>query len=170
MTGKKIVFMLIVGALGAAGVYIYTFLQSQKKLLEDYLISVIGIKLNAFSSESINVEFTIRVTNKSKVEATVNKVYADIYFNNQFIGNVENVGSFLIPAAGSSDIKLQFTFANKEVLKNIVGTFFTLIATRDIPYRLNGYVKMKSSFLGVTIPFDKTGSLRNDMLGKVPAI
>lgn len=164
MKAKTIVVMGLLGVLGASGYFAWKYFSREKKLLEEYGVDLLGVKFSNFSEDLITAVFTIRITNKSAIEATIQRLYADVYMNNAYVGYVANDGEFIIPSKGSSDVQLKITVATKELLKNIVGTLLTLAATKDVPYRLKGYVKLKSAFIGGSIPFEYNGFLKSDML------
>lgn len=167
MTTKKwILTALGIGAAGAAYAG-YRYFQKQSKLLYQYDIKPVGIRVIEWKKDGsiATLQFTVRITNKADIEAVITRLYADIYLNNQYVGHASNSNSILIPARGSADGKIQVTFAPKQVLKNLVSDLAVLLLKGDIPYRLKGYARLKSSFVGIAIPFDETGSLKKDLLG-----
>lgn len=166
MKKKYIILTVLTLGLGAGAWAIYKYVNKQSQLLQDYSVSLLRIQIGTLSESLVTIYFTMRITNKSAVEATIEKVYADIYLNGTYVGNVINDGSSVVPAKGSGDIKLSASIAGKELLKNIVAAVLTLAGTKDVPYRINGYVKLKSGgLLSVSVPFDYTGQLKEDMLG-----
>lgn len=168
MTTKQKVILASLGLLSAgAGIVLYRYYNKQVKLLGDYDIRPVGVKVLRWEKDGslATLEFTVRITNKSNIEAVITQLHSDIYLNNQYLGYVINNGSILVPAKGSADAKVQITFAPKEALKNIISTVTVLLGTKDIPYRLKGYAKVKSSFIAVSVPFDETRSLKGDLLG-----
>lgn len=148
----------------------YRYFKRQAALLEDYNAEPIGVKILKWTNDTAILEFTIRITNKAAIEATITNMYMDLYLNNTFVGFINNNGTVLVPGKGTADAKVQITFAPKQVLKNIISTISILMATKDVPYQLKGSVKIKSSFIGFSVPFDYTGSLKKDMIGTIPAI
>lgn len=165
MNWKPIIIIAATGGLAYGGYRFYQYLNEQKDLLQDYNVDLLKIKIPTLSENLVTIEFTLRITNKSVLEATIEKVYADVYLNNQYIGNISNDKKLLIPAKGSADAEeIKFTFVPKEVFKNAVSTFLTLITTKDIPYSMKGYVKLSSGGIGLSKTFDYTGSIKGDVL------
>lgn len=165
MNWKKIIlFVAIGGVLIYAGIEGYKYISNQKKLLEDYEVSLIGIRFSSLSQGLISGEATLRIKNKSAVEATIQEVFTEVRLNGEYLGNVKSTQPFAVPAKGSADVPLNFSFAGKELLKDLLKNVFTYITTKDIPYQLSGYVKMKSSFVSVSVPFAYNGSMKDDML------
>jgi LEA14-like dessication related protein len=162
---KAIGISLIVGLAG--GLYaLYRYGKKESKKLQDYQVDLTGIKFTSFSEDLVTMDAMFRITNKSAIEATIEKLYADTYLNGAYVGNVVNSGAWPIPAKGTSDdIKLSFTFSSKQILKNIVGALFSLITTKDVPYRIAGSATVKSLFVSFSVPFDYSGFLKSDMLG-----
>jgi LEA14-like dessication related protein len=157
--------VIALGLMGGLGYLAWRFYSRQKQLLEQYEVRPLGVKVIKWKPDVATVEFTVRITNKAAIEATVTSMYADVYLMDQFMGNLENSGGVVIPAHGSSDAKMQITFAPQQVLKNAVSAIGVLLQTKDIPYRLKGYAKIKSSFIAVSVPFDYKGNLKSDLLG-----
>jgi len=174
MTPKNKWILSIIGVLLAGTGYAgYRYFKKQAALLEDYDITPIGVKVLRWdkNADMAILEFTVRISNKAAIEATITKLYSDVYLNDQYVGYVNNNGNILIPGKGAADAKLQVTFAPKQVLKNLVSTIGILLNTKDVPYRLKGYARLKSSFIAFSIPFDQTRSLKKDLLvGSVPVI
>ncbi len=168
MSAKKIIVATIAGGLLYAA---WRFYKKQAKLLEEYTIKPIGAKFLKLSLDVATIEFTVRITNKSAIEATVIQMYSDVYLNGQLVGFINNSGKALIPGNGTSDIKMILTITPKEILKNIVASIGSSVQSRDILYRMKGYAKIKSSFLTVSVPFDYNGSLKKDFLfSNIPII
>lgn len=144
----------------------YRYFNRQSKLLNDYDIRPVGIKVIQWAKDGsiATLEFTVRITNKSDIEATITRLYSDIYLNGQYVGYASNKDTMLIPARGSADGKIRTTFVPKQVLKNLVNDLATLLLKGDLPYRMKGYARVKSSFLGIAIPFDETGNVKSDLL------
>lgn len=168
MKWKPVIAIIITGGLTYAGYKLYKYFHKQKNLLSDYQISLLKIQLTTISESVLAGNFTLRITNKSAIEATITDAYSDVYLNGTYmgIGSLKKDKVYVVPANGSNDIGFDFTFAHKEILKNIVSDILTLITTKDIGYRLNGSVALSSG--GVTVPplaFDYNGSIKQDVFG-----
>lgn len=165
MNWKPIIAVGVIGGIGAAGYFGYRYFLSQKELIKEYKVDLLRIKFSSFSEDLLSGIVTLRINNKSAIEATLVKAYADVKLNNKYVGNLETDKPYAIPAKGSNDIDINFSFAGKEVLKDIVNSMIKLILTRDASYNIKGDVKLKSGGLvGASIPFDYTGSVKSDML------
>lgn len=178
MKWKPVIAVVITGGLAAAGYFIYKYVNKQKQLLSDYQISLLKINFTTISEDLLAGNFTLRVSNKSAIEATVTRGYADVYLNGVYMGNVALDKSVVVPAAsngisGVNDANFKFAFAQKQVLKNIVSDILTLLTTKDLGYRLNGSVDISSGGVSIkSLSFDYNGSIKQDVLGKmtIPAI
>lgn len=172
MTTKKWILTAIGVTAVAGAVAGYRYFKKQAKLLNDYDIRPVGIRVISWAKDGsiASIEFTVRITNKAAIEATITRLYTDIYLNNQYVGYATIDNKMLIPAHGSADGKFQVTFAPKQVLKNLVSNIAMLLLKGDLSYRLKGYARVKSGFIGLPIPFDETGSVKKDLIGSVPVM
>lgn len=148
--------ILGMGGIAYAG---YRYFIKEKNLLSDYKIEPIAFQFIKTTPDQWVVAFTLRFTNKSAIEATIKKVFTNIYIKDVFIGYVVNDNPVIIPGNGSSDIKLQFSFSPAIVLQNAVDLILGAITTKDISYRVEGYVDLQSGFVPVEVPFDNSGKL-----------
>lgn len=160
MNWKPVIAITVLGGLGYA---LYRYVAKQKKLLLDYDIKPIGVSIVPGSTLDVaKVNVTLRLFNKAAIEATINKLYTDVYLNDVNVGYVENNNKVVIPARGYSDIQLQATFSIKLILKNITQLGLGSMSLKDTRYRLKGWANVSSGgFIGVTIPFDSSGSLKD---------
>lgn len=165
MNWKYIIVPVLIGSAAYGGYRLYKYYGQQKELLQDYEVSLIGLRFSSLSEGLITGDLKLRIKNKSDVEATVEEVFTAVYLNGEYMGNVKSSSQFVIPAKGVNDISLNFSLAGKELLKNIVSSILAALTTKDIGYKLEGYAKMKSSFVTVSVPFNYAGNVRQDMLG-----
>lgn len=163
---KVILGLTVIGGIGYAA---YRYVQRQQKLIEQYEIKPIYFQILNWTQGLITLAITLRFSNKSNIEATIQELSVDIYVQNVFVGKVTQIKNTLIPAKGQSDVQLQLTAAPKELLKNAVSIFTTALSKKDITYRINGNAKIKSSFIAINIPIDYTGSVKADLFS-APAI
>jgi LEA14-like dessication related protein len=167
---RRVISLGLLTGLAGGGYALYRYFTKQSELLKDYKVDLTGIKFSNVSQELITMDISFRITNKSSIEATVEQLYADVYLNDAYVGNIVS-GAFPIPAKGTSDdIKFSFSFAGKGILKSIVGIFFSLITTHDVPYKIKGSAKLKSLFISFNLPFEYTGFLKSDMLGAATTV
>ena len=165
MKAKHIILTILGLGIAGLGYAAFRFYKRQQALLQQYEIKPIGAKILLLTASLVKIEFTLRFTNKSKIEATISSLYADLYVNTIYAGNITNADAVVIPAEGFNDFKMAASLAPAELLKNITNTATTLFQSKDIPYRLKGYAKIKSSFVALSVPFDYNGSIKKDILG-----
>lgn len=165
-TGKKILIASLGLIVAGSGYAVYRYFKKQAQLIEDYDIEPVGAKIIRWDQAAgIGIiEFTIRITNKSAIEATIKELYSDLYLGNQYVGYMSNTGSMLVPGKGTADAKITITIATKQILKDFANILSVFISTKDLQYRIKGYVKLKSSFISVSVPFDEVRSIKKDFL------
>lgn len=165
MNWKPVIVIGVLGGAAAAAYFGYKYFIEQKELIQDYKVDLLRIKFDSFSEDLLAGKVTFRINNKSAIEATLVKAYGDVKLNGKYIGNAETNKPYAIPAKGYNDIEISFSFASKEILKDIVNSLLKLILTKDASYNVKGYVKLKSGgIIGASIPFDYSGSVKSDML------
>lgn len=165
MNWKPVIWIGALAAVGTGGYFAYRYFKQQAILLADYETELLNIKLPVVTKELVTIDFTIRIKNKSSIEATLKKLHADIYINNQNVGFVKNKQEFVIPAKGSNDLPFSLTFASKLVYDTAVGALISLIKSQDITYQLVGYVQLSSGGIGGSKDFKYNGSIKSALLG-----
>lgn len=128
------------------------YLIRQFKLLAQYDYKIVNFKFGKISGNQVVVDVTTRIFNKSNIEATVNKIYLEIFVENAKVGFVRESGQWLIPAKGSSDITMRITLNPKLLLKNAVSVLVSGVKKKDLNFTLDGYANVRSGFLSTTIP------------------
>lgn len=161
---KAILITVIIGILAYGSYAGIKYVKKQKDLLQDYEVALTGIRFTNIAQGLLTGQISMRIRNKSNVEATVQEVYTDVWLNDQYMGNIKSSKAFVVPAKGTNDITVDFQFAGKELLKDIIKGILTYLTTKDIPYRLEGYAKITSSFLTVSVPFKYSGQVKEDAL------
>lgn len=151
----------LLAGLGLIGFAVYRYYKRQVKFLEDITYKVIGFKFRKLSIESVSVDITTRIFNASNIEATVKEMYLDAFINEVKIGNVNEVKDILILPQKSSDVTFNFTFDPRLVGANIVSILTGSVAAKDIIFDVKGFIKVKSGFLTLPLPFEYRNNLKS---------
>lgn len=147
---------LAVTGIGYAG---YRYYKREKDLLGEYEVKPIAFSIGNLTADNVVINFTLRLTNKSNIEAVMKEISSDIYLNDVFLGYVVNDTPANIPAKGTADIRMHVSFNPKLILKNILDLVLLSAQLKDVKYRLKGYVKLQSGFVPVDVPFEDSGKL-----------
>jgi LEA14-like dessication related protein len=158
---KNLKVILFLGGLGAIGYALVRYYKSQIQYLSNIEYSVVGIKIVQVTSTNISVDITNRLFNSSNVEATITEMYLDFKMNGVLIGNITDSKENTILPQQSSDLTYRFNFNPQLVLGNIVNLVTLAVKAKDITFDAVGYVKIKSSFLATTIPFEYHNNLKS---------
>lgn len=148
---KKGWIIFATAGVGLLGYGLYHYFSIQSKLLKAYDYKIISIKIKKFDISQTTVDFVLRFINKSDIEATIKDLYLDIFIENQKAGYVTNNNRFILPANGSSDIPLSFTFSPKLLINNIVSILLTGSRKKDLEFELSGFADIESGFIKKTI-------------------
>jgi LEA14-like dessication related protein len=129
--------------------------------LKDITYQVIGLSVVSITLDKVSLNIKARIFNASNVEATVKELYLDVLVNEVKVGNVNEVKDILILPLKSTDISFNFSFSPKLIGMNIVQLISASTMTKDIKLRLEGYIKMKSSFISASLPFEYENNLKS---------
>lgn len=151
---------LFIAGFGALGYIIYRYVKVQTSLLKDFTYKIIGVQIHSLTKNQLSFTLKIRFTNQSSIEATVSKLYSDVYLDGKNVGFITESRSFVIPANGSSDVDLYFSLQLGDVLTNLVGLVLGAVNNRDMVLSLRGMAKVSSGFITTTIPINYDTSLK----------
>ncbi len=158
---NKLKPIALVAGLGLIGFAIYRYYQRQLKFLEDITYKVIGLQIKKFTLQSVSLDITTQIFNASNIEATVKEMYLDAYINGVKVGNVNEVKDILILPQKSSIVTFNFTFDPRIIGKNIVDIITGSLASKDLVFDVKGYMKVKSGFLTLPLPFEYRNNLKS---------
>ena len=149
---KSLKTILLVSGVGIVGYLIYSYYRKQLGLLENYDYKIIGFKIKKVSKNNLVFDIKTRFFNKSKIEATIEKIFVKIIVEGSDVGYVTENKSFVIPSQGSSDIDLQITINPQDIAKNILNILFGGVKRKDINFTMDGYANIRSGFVSTTLP------------------
>ncbi len=158
---KNIRAILILGGVGVIGYALYRYYLKQIDFLKDITYKVIGLKVVGVSANQISMDITTRIFNASNVEATVSEMYLDFLINGIKVGSVNEVKDILILPSQSTDITFNFKFNPRTVGQNLLDIISLSVGAKDVVFDAKGFVKVKSSFIATTIPFEYTNNLKS---------
>jgi LEA14-like dessication related protein len=153
--------ILILAGVSIIGYSLYRYYMKQLTFLQDITYQVIGVRIRSITTSSVSMDITTRIYNASNVEATVKEMYLDVFMNDIKVGNVNEVKDILILPSKTTDISFNFSFNPRLIGKNLLDIISSTVQTKDINFELKGYIKVKSSFLTPTIPFEYQNNLKN---------
>jgi hypothetical protein len=131
---------------GLLGFGLYKYFQIQAKLLKDYQYKIVKVKPLKLSISEATFEIVIRFISKSDIEAKIKSMYLDIFVEGKNVGYIKDDREFIIPANGSSDIPLTFSFNPKQVLSDVVSVIFAGVRKKDLEFEIKGIVDVHSGF------------------------
>ena len=152
--------LLILGSLGLLGFGLYRYFKSQADILKKFTWKVSGFKIIRFSFKELAIDVTFLFSSSADIEATINKVYLDLFIDNKNVGFVTESKSFIIPAHGSSNIPIHVSINPQSIFKNIIDVTLGAFKNKDMRFRLKGYVNIKSGILSTTIPVEYDTSIK----------
>ena len=158
---KGLKSLLILSGVGIIGIALYRYYRKQADLLENYTYKVIGLKVVSITTENLVFDVTTRITNNSNVSATITEIYLDAYVNGQNVANINEVKDIFVKANGSSDFTFRLNISPKMVFGNLINIVTLSTSTKDLFLNLDGYVKIKSGFLSVSLPFQYENNLKS---------
>jgi LEA14-like dessication related protein len=153
--------ILILGGLGVIGYALYRYYLKQIDFLKDITYQVVGLKVVAISANQVSMDITTRIFNASNVEATVKEMYLDFLINGIKVGSVNEVKDILILPSKSTDVTFNFKFNPRTVGQNLLDIVSLSVGAKDVVFDAKGFVKVQSSFITTTIPFEYSNNLKS---------
>lgn len=158
---KQLKPIALIAGFSIIGVALYRYYKKQVTFLKDITYKVIGFKINKLSLQQVSLEITARVFNSSNIEATIKEMYLDAYINDVKIGNVTEVRDILILPQKSTDVTFNFNFDPRLVGQNIINILTGSLAAKDLIFDVKGYMRVKSGFLTLPLPFEYRNNLKS---------
>lgn len=158
---KKLYIGLGIAGLAGIGYALYRYFKIQTDLLMNYEYKIIGVGVKKLSLNEVTLDFKMRFFSKSDIEAEIKKVYLEVFLEGVSAGYISENKKFIIPAKGSSDIDLQYSFNPQTALGGIVQIIAGGLKKKDIAFRIKGYVDVKSGFVSTAVPVDYSSTIKN---------
>jgi len=161
--------LLALGGLGLLGTGLYLYLKKQSDLLSQFDYKIAGVKIKRITLVELSFDVILLFTNKSAIEAKVNRIYVDLFLEGKNVGYVTQSASFIIPANGSSNIPLSVSINPQSVLLNITDILLGTASKKDMNFSMKGFANIKSGFVSITMPIEYQTSLKEYLKG-VPTL
>lgn len=158
---KKIRPLLIFGGISVIGFALYRYYTKQINFLKEITYQVIGVKIRSITASQVSLDITTRIFNASNVEATVKEMFLDFSINEAMVGNVTEVKDILILPSKSTDVTFNFSFNPRLVGKNLLDIVTRTVGAKDVIFDIKGYIKVRSSFITASIPFEYRNNFKN---------
>lgn len=149
---KTLKTILIVGGIGGVAYLVYSYFKRQLGLLQNYDYKIIGFKIKKASKNNLTFDLRTRFSNKSNIEATIEKIYLKLIIEGSDVGYLTENQSFIIPKKGSSDIDLQIAINPQDIAKNILSIVLGGVRKKDINFTIDGYANIRSGLVSTTLP------------------
>lgn len=166
MTKKAIIITSVIAAGTGAGVFfVYKYYSNQVDGFKKMTYKLKSFQLGNYTAEQATVNMVLQIYNPTTFDAEVKDLYLDIKVNGQKLGYVQDNMPFTVLAKGySPDINLNLTFSPKLLLGDIADLALAYLGSKDFTINLNGFIRVKSAFISLSVPFDYTTSLKQIML------
>jgi len=161
--------LLALGGLGLLGTGLYLYFKKQSDLLSKFSYKIVGLKIKRITLAELSFDVILLFTNKSAIEAKVNRIYVDLFLEGKNVGYVTQSASFIIPANGSSNIPLSVSINPQSVLLNITDILLGTASKKDMNFSMKGFANIKSGFVSMTMPIEYQTSLKEYLKG-VPTL
>jgi LEA14-like dessication related protein len=160
--------LLILGGIGLLGFGLWRYFKKQAEILKDFTWKISGFAIRSFTLNELSIDVTFLFSSSADIEATINRMYLDLYLDGKNVGFVSETKSFIIPAHGSTNIPLHLSVNPQSIFKNIIDVTLGVYKSKDLRFRLKGFVNLKSGILSTTIPVDYETSIQEYLKGIQP--
>jgi len=161
--------LLIVGGLGVLGYGIYRYFKKQVDLLKNFSWSVVGFKIFKITATEMSFEVKFKLTSESDIQASVEKMYFDLYVNDTNVGFISETKSFVLPAHGSSVVPLTISINPQSILKNLLSLSVGIGKNKDFMLKMDGYANVRSGFVALTLPIKYETSFKQYLKDYFPS-
>lgn len=158
---KVFTALAVVGGMSLFGYGIYRYFIKQIGLLKQFSWKMIDFTVDTLDFKVIKGNIKFRFSSISDLEIVVKKFYLDLYINDERVGYIEDVNTFIIPANGYSDIPFAYTLNPQLIIKNSVDIILVATKLQDAVITFNGYAEIKSGFISATVPVKTACSVKN---------
>lgn len=156
---KKLTPIFVFSGIAVIGYALYRYYLKQVDFIKDITYQVSGINVISADANRVSLEILTRIYNASNVEATLEQMYLEVFFNGVKVGEVNEIRDILIEPLKSSNISFVFNFNPRLIGQNILNLITLTIAAKDIILDVRGFVKVRSGFVKTTIPFEYKNNL-----------
>lgn len=161
MSKKLLIGTALVGGVGLFGYALYRFYNKQVQLLKDFKWKIIGFDIKSFEGNRVTGTIDIRFSSESDIEILIKNFYLDVYLNGVYIGYIMDNRENVIPARGYNDLSFDFSLNPQFVFSNALDIITTGLSQSDTMMGLEGFIKLKSGFIGATVKIDCECSVKN---------
>jgi hypothetical protein len=160
MNKKAVATVGIIGGLALIGFSIYYYIKRQTDLIKNFTYVITGINFTTFNLSLIKGDITIAFTNTSDIEVLVNEFYVDFFFNDEYVGYLEDKTPFVIKNRETTPVTTEFTLNPQIILGNITNIAVFTTQFKDAAFKVSGKARVKSGFISVTVPVEFRTTLR----------
>jgi LEA14-like dessication related protein len=155
--------LLLFGGLGLLGYGLYRYFKTQAELLQQFDWKISGFKIINVTLNELSLNINFLFTSKADIEATIEKMYFDLFLEGTNVGFVTENKSFILPAHGSTTIPVHVSINPQSVFKNVIDLAVAISKKLDFKFKLKGYVSVKSGLIHTTLPVEYEASLKQFM-------
>jgi LEA14-like dessication related protein len=163
MKNQKSIFIL--SGLIIIGYSLFRYYRKQVDFLKDITYQIVGVGIRNISLSQVTLDISAKIYNASNVEATVKEIYLDVMMNGIKVGSVNEIKDILILPSQTSVVSFSFSFNPRLIAGNLINILSLTTMLKNVIFTLQGYVKVQSSFITTTIPFEYENNLKN-LIGK----
>lgn len=152
MKKSSAIGFLVVSGVAVIGYALYAYAKRQASLLQDYTYKIVDFTLDDLDLQKVKGKISVLFSSKSDVEVVVQNFILDFYFNGKKVGYIEDSSEFVIPAKGMTTIPFNYTLNPQLIFSNAVDIVSYALREKDASVSVRGYAKLKSGFIGATLP------------------
>jgi LEA14-like dessication related protein len=161
MKNRNTIF--VIGGVGIIAYALYRYYMKQVDFLKDITYQISGVGIRTITLNEVTLDISAKIYNASNVEATVKEMYLDILLNGIKVGSVNEVKDITILPTQTSIVQFSFTFNPRLIAGNIVNIVSLTTLLKDVIFTAKGYVKVQSSFITNSIPFEYENNLKSQI-------
>jgi LEA14-like dessication related protein len=158
---KGIKGLLIVSGIGISAYALFTYYKKQVELVKNIDYKLVGLRIGQITKDIVSLDLTAEITNSSNLSATIKSMYLEVFFNGVLVGTVTDIEDLVVQPTGKSSISFQLKFSPSTIAGNVLHIITAGVGSKDVSIEYKGYVKVKSDFIAITVPYEYRTTLKS---------
>ncbi len=134
--------------------FIFLLFLSSCTVKEVEITNIKNVSAKNITKKGIDFHLDIGINNPNNFSFTVQRVKANLYANNIYVGKINNPENFRVLKNSTETYPIDFHLDFKSLKDNYLQVFKTIIS-RKANIRIKGYVKVKKFIFSKKVYFDK---------------
>ena len=162
---KTGVIVAILGGVAMFGYAIYHYVKVQADLLKNFTYQIMDFGIQQIDEQIIKGNLSVLFKSDADIEIVVKSFIVNFYLNGVPVGYIEDTKEFVVPAHNQTIIPFSYTLDPQILFSHLIGIIDQSIQSGDEFFEVDGFAKIKSGFITVSLPVNYKTTLKEIMGG-----